>query len=132
MDDRALLQLAFEAREMAYAPYSRFRVGVALATERGEVYTGINIENASFGATNCAERTAVFKAVAAGDRKLAAIAIAAGGDDIPYPCGICLQVLAEFGGAGLRIICGSSGGGYEVHTLGELLPRAFKIPPRRP
>jgi cytidine deaminase len=126
MEDRELLQIALKAKSTAYAPYSRFEVGAALVTDRGKVYTGVNIENASLGATSCAERTAVFKAVSEGERKIAAIAVATDGDTIPYPCGICRQVLAEFGDAGTRIIC-SSGGEFTVYTLGELLPHAFKL-----
>ena len=127
MDDRELLQLALKAKATAYAPYSGFEVGAALVTNRGKVYTGVNVENAALGATNCAERTAVFRAVSEGERKIAAIAVAADGDAIPYPCGICRQVLAEFGDAGMRIICGSSSDKFTVHTLGELLPHAFKL-----
>jgi cytidine deaminase len=125
MDDRQLLQVALEARARAYAPYSRFKVGAALTTDRGQTYTGVNVENASLGATNCAERTAVFKAISEGEQRITTIAIAADGDSIPYPCGICRQVLAEFGDTGMRIICGNSSGKFTVHTLGELLPRAF-------
>src|SRR5208337_1474018 len=97
MDDQELLQPALLAKETAYAPYSGYKVGAALVTESGKVYTGVNVENASLGATNCAERTAVFEAVSGGEQKIVAIAVAADGDTIPYPCGICRQVLAEFG-----------------------------------
>jgi cytidine deaminase len=128
MDDRELLQPALLAKETAYAPYSGYKVGAALATEGGKIYTGVNVENASLGATNCAERTAVFKAVSEGEQKITAIAVAADGDAIPRPCGICLQVLAEFGPPGMRIICGNSSGKFTVYTLGELLPHAFKLP----
>jgi cytidine deaminase len=127
MEDRELLQMALKVRATAYAPYSRFEVGAALVTDRGKVYTGVNVENASLGASNCAERTAIFKAVSEGERTIAAIAVAADGDAIPYPCGICRQVLAEFGNAGMRIICGSSSGKFTVHTLGEMLPHVFKL-----
>jgi cytidine deaminase len=127
MEDQELLQIAFNAKTLAYAPYSRFEVGAALVTDRGQVYTGVNVENASFGATNCAERTAIFKAVSAGERKITAIAVAADGDSLPYPCGICRQVLTEFGDAGTRIICGNSSGKSTASTLGELLPHAFKL-----
>jgi cytidine deaminase len=127
MDDMELLRLAAMARVNAYAPYSCYHVGAALVTEGGKVFTGVNVENASFGASNCAERTAVFKAVSEGERKIVGIAIAGPGADIPHPCGICRQVLAEFGGAQTRIVCGNSRGDFEVFTLGELLPHAFKI-----
>jgi len=127
MDDRELLQQALLAKQTAYAPYSGYKVGAALLTEQGKIYTGVNVENASLGATNCAERTAVFKAVSEGEQKITAIAVAADGDAIPQPCGICLQVLAEFGPPGTRIICGNNNGKFTVYTLGELLPHAFKL-----
>ncbi|MGD0621282.1 MAG: cytidine deaminase [Thermacetogeniaceae bacterium] len=127
MEDQELLHMALETKEMAYAPCSGYKVGAALVTERGKVYTGVNVENASLGATNCAERTAVFKAVSEGEQKIVAIAVAADGDAIPYPCGICRQVLAEFGDPGMRIICGNSSGKFTIHTLEELLPHAFKF-----
>jgi cytidine deaminase len=104
MNDSELAALASEIKETAYAPYSRFKVGAALLTASGKVYTGINIENASFGATNCAERTAVFKAVADGERELTAIAVAGYGEDYLFPCGICRQVLAEFGKRDMKVI----------------------------
>lgn len=125
MTDEMLLKLATEAKNGAYAPYSGFRVGAALLTADGKVYTGANIENISYGATSCAERTAVFKAVFEGARSVAAIAVASDSEDFIYPCGICRQVLAEFGGRETRVICGSLRGEFRVHTLGELLPNAF-------
>ncbi len=127
MDDLMLMQLALKIREKAHAPYSCRKIGAALVTGGGRIYTGVNIENASFGATNCAERTAIFKAVSEGELEIAKIAIAADGDRFPYPCGICRQVLAEFGGVDTKILCGNSSGDFEVYTLGELLPHAFKI-----
>ena len=125
MTDEMLVKLAIEAKACAYAPYSGFRVGAALLTADGKVYTGANIENISFGATNCAERTAVFKAVFEGARKLSTIAIASDSEEFIYPCGICRQVLSEFGGREIRVLCSSPGGEYRVHTLEELLPSAF-------
>ena len=96
----ALAAIALEARKMAYTPYSGFRVGAALLTVSGKVYRGCNIENAAYSPTNCAERTAFFKAVSEGEREFAAIAIAGGGGDEPDgvcpPCGVCLQVMVEF------------------------------------
>lgn len=127
MEDQELLSMALKAKEMAYAPYSGYKVGAALVTESGKVYTGVNVENASLGATNCAERTAVFEAVSGGEQKIVAIAVAADGNTIPYPCGICRQVLAEFGDPGMRIICGNSSGKFMIHTLEKLLPHAFKF-----
>lgn len=132
MEDRQLIQLAFEAVKNAYAPYSKFRVGAALVTRDGKVYTGVNIENASYGAACCAERTAVFKAVSEGNKDFEAIAIASDGGEYVYPCGICRQVLSEFGDEKLKIICTMSETDYKVHTLGDLLPEAFrKIPGKK-
>lgn len=117
-----LLEYAIAAKSKAYAPYSGFCVGAALLTDNGKIYCGCNVENVSFGATNCAERTAVFSAVANGERKFKAIAIAAG-DDVVFPCGICRQVLAEFSPQ-IYIICAKKDG-YEIYTLSELLPHTF-------
>lgn len=124
-----LAKLAIEAKNKAYAPYSDFRVGAALVTSSGKVFTGVNIENASFGATNCAERTAVFKAVSEGEKEIAALAVAGDSSEITYPCGICRQVLAEFGKEDTKIICCDNNGKYKIYSLEELLPQAFtKIP----
>ena len=126
MDKNALVKLAKEAKERAYAPYSKFKVGAAILTESGNVYCGVNIENASFGATNCAERTAVFTAVAQGERKIKMVAIASDSDDFIYPCGICRQVLSEFGDDSMEILCSNKTGECREFTLGELLPGAFR------
>ncbi len=125
-----LIQAALEARSGAYAPYSRFHVGAALLTDAGRIYTGVNIENASYGAANCAERTAIFKAVSEGERTFTAIAIAGGVKDTEpsdycYPCGICRQVLAEFCSPDLRVYIVKSEKEYKELTLGELLPYSF-------
>ncbi|NTV90167.1 MAG: cytidine deaminase [Clostridiales bacterium] len=125
MKDAELAALAMEIRERAYAPYSKFRVGAALLTSTGKVYTGVNVENASFGATNCAERTAVFKAVTDGELEISAIAIAGDSVDYLFPCGICRQVLAEFGKKGMKIICCNKNGDFRTYTLEEVLPFAF-------
>ncbi len=130
MTDRELLNIAIAARDAAYAPYSHFAVGAALLTAAGRVYPGCNIENASYGATNCAERTALFTAVAAGERDFTAIAIAGGAqgeaplDSCP-PCGICRQVLSEFCPPETRIILGNREV-LTVFTLADLLPQAFE------
>ena len=125
MDYIELVKIANDIKENAYCPYSKFRVGAALLTEKGHVYTGVNIENASYGATNCAERTAVFKAVSEGENKIMAIAIASDSEELIFPCGICRQVLSEFGDMDMKIICSRRDGEYKVYTLGEILPSAF-------
>lgn len=128
MTDRELILLAIEARKMAYAPYSHHYVGAALLTKGGKVYTGCNVENAAYSPTNCAERTAIFKAVSEGEREFAAISIVGGvGDSLSElcaPCGICRQVLAEFSDADMRIVMGTPDK-ITVSTLGELLPYSF-------
>ena len=115
---------------MAYAPYSRYTVGAALLTQEGEIYQGGNIENASYGAANCAERTAIFKAVSDGRRNFKAIAIAGGLEgqepaDYAYPCGICRQVMWEFAGEDFQVIVARSAQDYRVYRLEELLPFGF-------
>lgn len=129
MTDLELMRAAVQARENAYAPYSRFHVGAAILAKDGRVFLGCNVENVSFGATNCAERTAIFAAVAAGAREFSAIAITGGVADKPAdfcpPCGICRQVLAEFGGKELRVLLGNSDK-YEIYTVADLLPLAFE------
>jgi len=119
MNSKDLVELAIKAKENAYVPYSNFRVGAALLTKNGKVYTGCNIENASYGATNCAERTAIFKAVSEGEREFEAIAINADTDDMTFPCGICRQAIIEFS----RDI--NKNGEYKEYSIGELLPGAF-------
>ncbi len=124
MDDhKALAEAAVKARLNAYVPYSRLRVGAALLTESGKVYTGVNVENVSFGATGCAERTAIFSAVADGNTKFKAIAVASDLDTPIFPCGICRQVIAEFKIP--EIIVSDKNGNYKVYKLEELLPFAF-------
>lgn len=124
MTDHELFALAVRARERAYAPYSGYAVGAALLTKDGKVYEGVNIENASFGATNCAERTAIFSAVANGEREFEAIAVAGGrkGEQPSNctPCGICRQVLAEFCPPDFKVILLDG-----AHRLDELLPMSF-------
>ena len=120
---------AMAARASAYSPYSGVSVGAALLTKSGNMYLGANVENASYGATMCAERVAIFKAVTAGERDFVAIAIAGGkrGEEVdqPFaPCGICRQVMSEFADSDLKVIV-VHGDGYKVYTLGELLPCGF-------
>lgn len=129
MHDLELIRFAKEAREQAYAPYSGFLVGAALLCADGTVYTGCNIENAAYSPTNCAERTAFFKAVSEGKREFVAMAIVAGPRDgnlsTTAPCGVCRQVMAEFCKPDFRILLGSEGEAYTCHTLAELLPHGF-------
>ena len=123
---RKLIAAAMAARRHAHAPYSKFRVGAALLTRSGKVYTGVNVENASYGLTNCAERVAVGKAVSEGHRRFQAIAVAGPSDSLS-PCGACRQVLAEFGE--MVVICVDSRNTRRVriHLLSELLPHAFEL-----
>jgi len=123
MDYKQLVEKAFEAMEFAYAPYSEFKVGAALLTKSGKVYTGCNVEIASFGATNCAERTAIFKAISEGEKEYEAIAVVSSTLDTTYPCGICRQVIVEFA-PGIDIIMGRKDG-YTVLTMDDLLPHSF-------
>jgi cytidine deaminase len=125
MDPNKLLFVAKKAMERAYAPYSNYKVGAALVCDDGTVFKGCNIENASYGLTNCAERTAVFSAIAAGKRKFKAIAIAASGEATPFPCGACRQALAEFCGPDFSVYVASGADTYETTTLDVLLPHRF-------
>lgn len=130
MNENELIKASSEAAEKAYCPYSRYHVGAALLCADGTVYTGCNIENGSFGATNCAERTAIFKAVSEGRREFSAIAISSysekGDSSMPYPCGICRQVMSEFCRKDFTVIV-SDGANTEKFTLEELLPKSFDL-----
>lgn len=122
--DEELIGIALQAREAAYAPYSRYKVGAALLGKSGRIYTGCNVENASYGASICAERTAAVKAVSEGEREFEALAVAVDGEEPGSPCGICRQFLAEFG-TGLRLILVNLKGDCVDATLDEYLPEAF-------
>lgn len=117
---------AIEAKEKAYAPYSNFKVGAALLCEDGSIYTGCNIENASYSATICAERVAINKAVSEGKTKFCAIVIT-GGEDYCYPCGVCRQVLSEFAGSDFKIILAKNENETKVYKLHELFPESFVL-----
>ena len=127
MNNKELLKLAEEARKNAYVPYSKFKVGAALLTKDKNVYTGCNIECASLGGTNCAERTAIFKALSEGEKEIEAIAIASSNsekNEPTYPCGICRQVILEFG-PDIRIITGYSEGEIYECKIKDLIPHYF-------
>lgn len=126
MDYQGLIARAIEAKQSAYVPYSHFRVGAALLAKSGKVYTGCNVENVSFSATNCAERTAVYKAVSEGERDFAAIVVNGDNKDYLPPCGVCRQVLAEFCDLEtFQVILANDEKDYRVVTLDKLLPGAF-------
>ena len=126
MTKQELCRRAMAMLPMAYAPYSHFRVGAALECEDGTVYTGCNVENASFGATNCAERTAIFKAVSEGHRRFVRIAIAAETERFTSPCGICRQVLAEFDPRlSMEVILVNRAGDTLCRPLSDFLPLSF-------
>lgn len=124
MEDKALVEKAREGMKNSYSPYSNFKVGAAIVTSTGEVFTGCNIENASFGGTNCAERTALFKAISEGYKRFSKIAIISDSKDYTAPCGICRQVLSEFS-LNMEVILANTNGDYIKKTLKELLPLAF-------
>jgi cytidine deaminase len=119
-----LVKAAKEAKSKAYAPYSKFKVGAALLAKNGQVYTGCNVENASYGLTCCAERNAVFLAVGRGERSFVAIAIASDSLQPTAPCGSCRQVLNEFS-PGMTVIMAGAKGQIREHKLSELLPDSF-------
>lgn len=131
MNNSELIKAALEARKLSYSPYSGFAVGAALFCKDGSVFTGCNIENSAFTPTNCAERTAFFKAVSEGKRDFIKIAVAGGkaDDDIPEnycpPCGVCRQVMKEFCSADFEIIMAKNADDYKVMTLADLLPASF-------
>jgi len=118
-----LLEKAYDAMENAYVKYSNFKVGAALLTKSGKIYTGCNIENSSYSATICAERVALTKAISEGEREFEAIAVASNLKDFTYPCGVCRQFMSEWG-LDIKLIT-KSRDKVRIHTIGELLPEAF-------
>ncbi|HAZ96789.1 MAG TPA: cytidine deaminase [Treponema sp.] len=126
-----LIKKATEMLNFSYVPYSNFHVGAALLTSEGEIYTGCNIENAAYGPSNCAERTAIFKAVSEGKKNFEAIAVVGGKngkiEDFCPPCGVCRQVLAEFCKKDFKIILAKSTDEYKIMTLEQLLPESFSL-----
>ena len=133
---KELVKIAIKMQDRSYVPYSHFHVGAALLAKNGKIYTGCNVENAAYGPSNCAERTAIFKAVSEGDKDFAAIAIVGGPEedlgkvvikDYCPPCGVCRQVLSEFCDKDFQIILAKSPDDYKVYSLGELLPLSFSL-----
>lgn len=125
-EETRLLEAAKEAMKYAYAPYSKFQVGAALLCRNGKIFTGCNIENATYGATNCAERTAIFKAVSEGEKEFEKIAVVCNSGGFVTPCGICRQVLLEFMKDGL-VITVNEQGEVKRFTVEELLPYGFTL-----
>ena len=125
IDENKLVELAKEARDKAYAPYSNFRVGAALLTAQGQIFTGCNIENVSYSATNCAERTAFFKAVSEGYQEFEAIAVISDSDEYISPCGVCRQVMVEFCTSDFLVLMCDADGRYRKKSLAELMPEMF-------
>ena len=126
-----LISNAVKAMDYSYSPYSNFAVGACLLSQDGNFYCGSNVENSSFGASNCAERTAIFKAISEGKTQFSAIAIAGGKnkkiDDYCFPCGICRQVLSEFCKKDFIVIVAKNKKDYKIFTLDELLPASFNL-----
>ena len=120
-----LIQIANKAKANSYSPYSNFRVGAVLVAESGNLYTGTNVENSSFGLTNCAERTAVFKAVTEGERKFKTIVLTSDAEDFIPPCGACRQVLMEVCGPDLEVVMSNSSNEIRILKISELLPLSF-------
>ncbi len=129
MNEKILIEKALSMLKYSYAPYSKYFVGAALLTEDGKIYTGCNVENVAFGPSNCAERTAFFKAVSEGEKKFSAIAIVGGPngktESFCAPCGVCRQVMAEFCKRDFKIIMAKNTDEYKIKTLEELLPESF-------
>jgi len=127
MTDHELMALAEKAAENAYVPYSRFPVGAALECDDGSVFTGCNVENAAYGSTICAERTAAVKAVSEGHKKFVRIAIWGQSEDYCYPCGACRQFLSEFSDKGMIVLCARRDGDVCRHTMAEIMPFRFEL-----
>ena len=130
MNPTELVRLAKTAMQRAYVPYSGYKVGAALLTKGGKVYLGCNIENAAFGPSNCAERTAIFTAVFEGKREFEAIAVVGGKDGVARdffpPCGVCRQVMLEFCGPDFKIYMGKQDGTYKTVKLADFMPYGFR------
>ena len=125
MDYKLLLKKAEEAREFSYSPYSKCRMGAAVLTKSGKIYTGCNIESVSFTPSICAERTAIFKAVSEGEKEFEAIVIATSLEALPFPCGVCRQVMCEFFDPKTKVMCCSKNGETKTIKFEELVPYPF-------
>lgn len=125
--ERKLINMARDALDRAYAPYSRYRVGSALETSSGKIYQGCNIENMSFGLTICAERVAIFKAISEGETSFKRIVVVSADNSLPFPCGACLQVMSEFCDDNFEVILCSGNESIERYRLGDLLPKPFRL-----
>lgn len=124
MEDKLLIKIAMEAREKSYSPYSNFKVGAAVYTKSGKIFTGCNIESASYSPTICAERVAVSKCISEGYKDIEKIAVVGSDKSISFPCGVCRQFILEFG-RDIKIICAKNIESYKVYTIGELMPNGF-------
>lgn len=124
MEDKLLIKIALEAREKSYSPYSKFKVGAALYTKSGKVFTGCNIESASYSPTICAERVAFTKCISEGYTDIEKIAVVGNDVKTSFPCGVCRQFMLEFG-KDIKVICAKSIESYEIYTLRDLLPNSF-------
>lgn len=127
MTNKKLLEISKSAMENSYSPYSGYKVGAALLCSDGMVTTGVNVENISYGATICAERAAFLKAISEGKRNFSKIAVAASGDEVPIPCGMCLQVMSEFAGEDFEIIAAGGKGELKTFKFSQLLPNIFNF-----
>lgn len=126
MEIKEIIEIAREASKNSYSPYSHYNLGACLVTKQGKVFTGTNVENASYPLTCCAERIAIFKAVSEGEREFETIAIVSNDDSFPYPCGACRQVMSQFS-KDLKVIVANKNNEYEVYTIKELLPHSFEF-----
>jgi cytidine deaminase len=124
MEDKLLIKIAIEAREKSYSPYSKFKVGAAVYTKSGKVFTGCNIESASYSPTICAERVAFSKCISEGYKDIEKIAVVGSDVKTSFPCGVCRQFMVEFG-KDIKVICAKNIDSYEIYTLNELLPNSF-------
>ncbi|MBP1925446.1 cytidine deaminase [Sedimentibacter acidaminivorans] len=124
MEDKLLIKIAMEAREKSYSPYSNFKVGAAVYTRSGKIFTGCNIESASYSPTICAERVAISKCISEGYKDIEKIAVVGSDKSISFPCGVCRQFILEFG-KDIKILCAKNIDSYKTYTISELMPNGF-------